>query len=42
VHSPRDVLTQVAAARSAGRHSVLLLVATQGGQRFVAIDVGEG
>jgi serine protease Do len=42
VHSPRDVLAQVAAARSAGRHSVLLLVATQGGQRFVAIDVGEG
>jgi serine protease Do len=42
VHSPREVLAQIAAARSAGRHTVLLLVATQGGQRFVAVDVGEG
>ncbi|MEJ0042661.1 MAG: Do family serine endopeptidase [Rhizomicrobium sp.] len=41
VHSPKDVLAQIAAARSAGHHSVLLLVATQGGTRFVAVDVGE-
>ena len=30
-----------AAARAGGRHTVLLLVATQGGTRFVAVDVGE-
>ncbi len=41
VHSPRDILAQVAAARSAGRHTVLLLVATQGGTRFVAVDIGQ-
>lgn len=41
VHSPRDILALVAAARSSGRHSVLLLVATQGGTRFVAVDIGQ-
>ncbi|MBL6852941.1 MAG: DegQ family serine endoprotease, partial [Alphaproteobacteria bacterium] len=41
VHNPKDVLAQIAAARSAGHHTVLLLVATQGGTRFVAVDVGE-
>jgi len=41
VHNPKDVLAQIAAARSSGHHTVLLLVATQGGTRFVAVDVGE-
>ncbi|MEI9995665.1 MAG: Do family serine endopeptidase [Rhizomicrobium sp.] len=41
VHSPKDMLAQIAAARSAGHHSILLLVATQGGTRFVAVDVGQ-
>jgi serine protease Do len=41
VHSPHDILAQVAAARSAGHHTVLLLVATQGGTRFVAVDIGQ-
>ena len=42
VRSPRDIVSLIAAARSSGRHSVLLLVATQGGTRYVAVDVGEG
>ncbi|HEY4941684.1 MAG TPA: Do family serine endopeptidase [Rhizomicrobium sp.] len=41
VHTPRDILAQIAAARSAGHHTVLLLVATQGGTRFVAVDIGQ-
>jgi serine protease Do len=41
VHNPKDVLAEVAAARTAGHHSVLLLVATQGGTRFVAVDIGQ-
>ncbi len=41
VHTPKDILAQVAAARSAGHHTVLLLVATQGGTRFVAVDIGQ-
>jgi serine protease Do len=41
VHSPHDVVAEVQAARSAGHHSVLLLVATQGGTRFVAVDIGQ-
>jgi serine protease Do len=41
VHNPRDVLAEIAAARSAGHKSVLLLVATQGGTRFVAVDIGQ-
>jgi len=41
VHNPKDVLAQIAAARAGGKHTVLLLVATQGGTRFVAVDVGE-
>jgi serine protease Do len=41
VHSPKDILAQIAAARAGGKHTVLLLVATQGGTRFVAVDVGE-
>ena len=41
VHTPRDVLAQIAAARTAGHHTVLLLVATQGGTRFVAVEIGQ-
>ncbi len=41
VHSPRDILAQIAAARTAGHHTVLLLVATQGGTRFVAVEIGQ-
>ncbi len=41
VHSPREILAQVAAARSAGQHTVLLLVSTQAGMRFVAVDIGQ-
>ena len=41
VHSPREILTAIAAARSSGRHTVLLLVATQGGTRYVAVDIGQ-
>ena len=41
VHNPHDVLAEIAAARSAGHKSVLLLVATQGGTRFVAVDIGQ-
>jgi serine protease Do len=41
VHTPRDILQLVAAARSSGHHTVLLLVATQGGTRFVAVDIGQ-
>jgi len=41
VHSPKDILALIAVARSSGRHTVLLLVATQGGTRFVAVDIGQ-
>jgi serine protease Do len=41
VHSPKDVLALIGAARAAGHRSVLLLVATQGGSRFVAVDIGK-
>jgi serine protease Do len=41
VHNPHDMMAEIAAARSAGHHSVLLLVSTQGGTRFVAVDVGQ-
>jgi serine protease Do len=41
VHTPKDVLAQIAAARAAGRQTVLLLVASQGGTRFVAVDIGK-
>jgi len=41
VHSPRDILALIAAARTSGRHTVLLLVATQGGTRYVAVDIGQ-
>ncbi|MGA7712852.1 MAG: DegQ family serine endoprotease [Rhizomicrobium sp.] len=41
VHSPQDVEKTVAAAVSAGHKSVLLLVAGDGGSRFVAVDIGK-
>ncbi len=41
VHNPRDVVAEVNAARTAGRHTVLLLVSTQGATRFVAVDIGQ-
>jgi serine protease Do len=41
VHTPADVQTGVNEAQKGGRKSVLLLVASsQGGSRFVAVDVG--
>ena len=40
VRTPKEVQSVVTAARSSGRHTVLLLVATQGGTRFVAVDIG--
>jgi serine protease Do len=39
VHSPQEVEKSVAAAHSAGRKSVLLLVSTEGTSHFVAVDL---
>jgi len=39
VHSPKDVIARVNEARAGGHKTVLLLVATQGGTRFVAVDI---
>jgi serine protease Do len=39
VHTPQDVEKSVAAAHSAGRKSVLLLVSSDGTSRFVAVDI---
>jgi serine protease Do len=41
VRTPQDVQRTVADAQSAGRKSVLLLVATTGGSRFIAVDIGK-
>jgi serine protease Do len=41
VHSPQDVQGRVADAHAAGRKSVLLLVTRGGGERFIAVDIGE-
>ncbi len=41
VHSPQDVKGRVAEAHAAGRKSVLLLVTRGGGERFIAVDIGE-
>ena len=41
VHTPEDVKNRIADAKSAGRDSVLLLVSGQGGQRFVAVKIGQ-
>jgi serine protease Do len=40
VHSPQEVKATVEAAHAAGHNTVLVLVAGQGGQRFVAIKLG--
>ncbi|HUO92930.1 MAG TPA: Do family serine endopeptidase [Rhizomicrobium sp.] len=40
VHTPKDVQARVAAAKSQGRKSVLVLVTGQAGQRFVALKIG--
>ncbi|HEY0283380.1 MAG TPA: PDZ domain-containing protein, partial [Rhizomicrobium sp.] len=39
VHTPQDVEKSVAAAKSAGRKSVLLLVSSDGTSVFVAVDI---
>jgi serine protease Do len=39
VHTPKDVQARVAAAKSQGRKSVLVLFTGQGGQRFVALKI---
>jgi hypothetical protein len=41
VRTPQDVQKTIAEAQSAGRKSVLLLVATAGGSRFIAVDIGK-
>jgi serine protease Do len=41
VRTPQDVQKTVAEAQSAGRKSVLLLVATSGGSRFIAVDISK-
>jgi serine protease Do len=40
VKTPQDVQAGVAEAQKGGRKSVLLLVASQGASRFVAVDIG--
>ena len=40
VKTPQDVQAGIAEAAKGGRKSVLLLVAGQGGSRFVAVDIG--
>jgi len=40
VRNPKDVVAAVSAARTSGHKTVLLLVASQGGTRFVAVDIG--
>ena len=40
VHTPQDVKDGVAEAQKGGHKSVLLLVASQGASRFVAVDIG--
>jgi serine protease Do len=41
VHTPQDVQKGVSEAQGQGRKSVLLLVATAGGSRFIAVDIGK-
>ncbi|MDE2182911.1 MAG: DegQ family serine endoprotease [Alphaproteobacteria bacterium] len=41
VRSPQDVEKSVAAAHSAGRKSMLLLVSSDGTSHFVAVDIGK-
>ena len=39
VHNPQDIEKSVAAAKSAGLKSVLLLVSTDGTSHFVAVPI---
>jgi serine protease Do len=41
VHTPQEIQKSVAEARGQGRKSVLLLVATSNGSRFIAVDIGK-
>jgi serine protease Do len=41
VRSPQDVKSGIAAAKAAGRDSVLVLITGQAGQRFVALKLGQ-
>ena len=41
VHTPQDVQAGVVDAQKGGHKSVLLLVASQGASRFVAVDIGQ-
>jgi len=41
VRTPQEVEKSVAAAHSAGRKSVLLLVSSDGTSHFVAVDIGK-
>lgn len=41
VRTPGDVKSRIARAKAAGRNSVLVLLATQSGERFVALDIGK-
>jgi len=41
VKTPQDVQAGVAEAQKGGRKSVLLLVASQGASRFIAVDIGQ-
>ncbi len=41
VRTPQDIQKSVSQARGEGRKSVLLLVATAQGSRFVAFDIGK-
>jgi serine protease Do len=42
VHTPADIAKQMAAAKAAGRDTVLVLVSTDSGERFVALKTGKG
>jgi len=41
VHTPQDVQRGIAEAHNMGRKSVLLLVATSAGSRYIAVDIGK-
>ncbi|HTT98355.1 MAG TPA: DegQ family serine endoprotease [Rhizomicrobium sp.] len=41
VRTPQDIQKSIADAKGQGRKSVLLLVATSNGSRFVAVDIGK-
>jgi serine protease Do len=42
VHTPEQVKALIAAAHAQGRSTVLMLVTGNGGQRFVALKIGQG